>query len=557
MSDAVNIMRRAASVEKAPLFEPYSKVIIHVGLSDSGDTEITYEAGNDSGRTLEINNEWGTQMMADTILAKIRGYQYQPLFASGALVDPSVELGDGITVNGIYSGIFVQATTFNSQMASDVSAPVDEEIEHEYGFESKTDRAYTRMVAQTRSGISLSAEEIAAEVTRATDAEGELSGRITVNAENITAEVTRATGAESTLSGRITVNAENITAEVTRATDAEGTLRSSISQNADDITAEVSRATNAEGTKLNHTYSSSSFGWQLTSTAFILKANNKQVFKADKNGITVTGSGEFSGKITATSGYIGNGSSGFTISNTAIYNGMQSLRDTSNNGVYVGTDGIAIGKGAFKVTYTGAVTATNLSITGGSIEIGNNFSVDLYGNLSANNATFKGTVYFQNGQSISSLSSANLYTGAYQASSNYGSWNGTTSTVNTNGQNWTNAYDSACVEGGYSYDGASYGYTSHSIFEHPDGEAYCTYLYTYYLKATQGINFSDASLALGDLYLKYGNSNYHAQWVETSGSINYSTTYKVADINGNEHWTGEFSNPPVSVSPGWVVGLRS
>ena len=72
MSDAVNIMRRAASVEKAPLFEPYSKVIIHVGLSDSGDTEITYEAGNDSGRTLEINNEWGTQMMADTILAKIR-----------------------------------------------------------------------------------------------------------------------------------------------------------------------------------------------------------------------------------------------------------------------------------------------------------------------------------------------------------------------------------------------------------------------------------------------------------------------------------------------------
>lgn len=421
MSDAVNIMRRAASVEKAPLFEPYSKVIIHVGLSDSGDTEITYEAGNDTGRTLEINNEWGTQMMANTILAKIRGYQYQPFSASSALVDPSVELGDGITVNGIYSGIFVQATTFNSLMASDVSAPVDEEIEHEYGFESKTDRAYTRMVAQTRSGISLSAEEIAAEVARATDAEGELSGRITVNAQNITAEVTRATGAESSLSGRITVNAENITAEVRRATDAEGTLRSSISQNADSITAEVRRATNAEGTKLNHTYSSSSFGWQLTSSAFILKSNNQEVFKANSSGITVKGNGEFTGKITATSGYIGNGSSGFTISNTAIYNGMTSLGDTSHNGVYVGTDGIAIGKGNFKVTSAGAVTATNLSISGGSININNKFRVDSSGNLSATSGTFSGNVYagnIQYGGDYGTFSGAGLT--PYSVSGGYG-----------------------------------------------------------------------------------------------------------------------------------------
>ena len=439
MSDAVNIMRRAASVEKAPLFEPYSKVIIHVGLSDSGDTEITYEAGNDSGRTLEINNEWGTQMMADTILAKIRGYQYQPLFASGALVDPSVELGDGITVNGIYSGIFVQATTFNSQMASDVSAPVDEEIEHEYGFESKTDRAYTRMVAQTRSGISLSAEEIAAEVARATDAEGELSGRITVNAESISAEVTRATGAESTLSGRITVNAGNITAEVRRATDAEGTLRSSISQNADSITAEVRRATNAEGTKLNHTYSNSSFGWQLTSSAFILKSNNQEVFKANSSGITVKGSGEFTGKITATSGYIGNGSSGFTISNTAIYNGMRSLGDQDNNGVYVGTDGIAIGKGAFKVTSAGAVTATNLSISGGSININDTFKVDSYGNLTAASGTLtnlsitNGSININNKFQVDSSGnlsatsgtfSGNVYAGNIQYGGDYGTFSG-------------------------------------------------------------------------------------------------------------------------------------
>lgn len=464
MSDAVNISRRAQSANKAPLFEPYSKVIVHVGLSSDGGEEIVYTAGEDTGRTLEVNNEWGTQIMANTILSKIRGYQYQPFQALDALVDPSVELGDGVTVNGIYSGIFVQATKFGPLMRSDISAPVDEEIEHEYGFESKTDRAYTRMVAQTRSGISLSAEEIAAEVARATDAEGELSGRITVNAQNITAEVTRATGAESSLSGRITVNAENITAEVrratqeegnlsgritvnagnitaevNRATDAEGTLRSSISQNADSITAEVRRATNAEGTKLNHTYSNSSFGWQLTSSAFILKSNNQEVFKANSSGITVKGSGEFTGKITATSGYIGNGSSGFTISNTAIYNGMTSLNDTTHNGVYVGTDGIAIGKGAFKVTSAGAVTATNLSISGGSININDTFKVDSYGNLTAASGTLtnlsitNGSININNKFQVDSSGnlsatsgtfSGNVYAGNIQYGGDYGTFSG-------------------------------------------------------------------------------------------------------------------------------------
>lgn len=419
MSDAVNISRRAKSANKAPLFEPYSKVIVHVGLSTDGGEEITYTAGDDTGRTLEVNNEWGTQQMANTILARIRGFQYQPFQAVEALVDPAVELGDGITVNGIYSGMFVQATKFGPLMKSDVSAPVDEEIEHEYGFESRTDRAYTRMVAQTRSGISMSSEAITAEVYRATQAEGALGSRITATAESITAEVTRATTAEGTLRSSITQTAESLTAEITRATTAEGnlsssiqatadsittevkrakdaedTLRSSITQNANSISAEVTRATTAEGNKLNHTYSNSSFGWQLTSTAFILKSNNQEVFKANSGGITVKGSGEFSGKITATSGYIGNGSNGFQISNTSISNGMTSLTDPDHDGVYIGTDGISLGKGGkFKVTSAGAVTATNLSLTGGSINIKDKFIVDSSGNLTATSGEFSGSVY--------------------------------------------------------------------------------------------------------------------------------------------------------------------
>lgn len=65
---------------------------------------------------------------------------------------------------------------------------------------------------------------------------------------------------------------------------------------------------------------------------------------------------------------IGSGIRPFTVSANAseayIYNGMETLDDTTNNGVYVGTNGIALGKGVFKVTSLGALTASSADIMG-------------------------------------------------------------------------------------------------------------------------------------------------------------------------------------------------
>lgn len=69
------------------------------------------------------------------------------------------------------------------------------------------------------------------------------------------------------------------------------------------------------------------------------------------------------GGLTANSGTIG----GFTIGTSSIYNGMTSLSDTTHNGVYVGTNGIALGKGNFKVTSAGALNSTSGFIGGWSI----------------------------------------------------------------------------------------------------------------------------------------------------------------------------------------------
>lgn len=78
------------------------------------------------------------------------------------------------------------------------------------------------------------------------------------------------------------------------------------------------------------------------------------------------------GKVTATSGYIGDGENGFAIQSTYISNGQDVYNGdgSGNAGVYLGVDGIGLGNGGFWVKNTGA-----LSIGHG------NFAVDPSGNL--------------------------------------------------------------------------------------------------------------------------------------------------------------------------------
>lgn len=73
----------------------------------------------------------------------------------------------------------------------------------------------------------------------------------------------------------------------------------------------------------------------------------------------------FAGTLQAPGGTIG----GFTISTSAIYKTKTSY-SSSTAGVYIGTDGIGLGAGTFYVTSAGAVTASNVKITGGSIALG-------------------------------------------------------------------------------------------------------------------------------------------------------------------------------------------
>ena len=265
MASSTNLLRKIQSFSESPQFQEFTKVIIV--LDDDGSY---VEAGDETGRTLEISCPWGTEAMAESILSDLSGFRYAPYEASGAILDPSMELGDGVSVNGVYSGIYKQTLNFSRNATAGISAPQDEEIDHEIPYQSSTDRKFTRQVKGLRSELSITASEIRAEV--ADDVEG-LRSLISVTASEIREEVS----------------------------DEVSGLSSALSITADGMVAKTGGNNNT-------------FGWSLQDTAFTLYSNGTNVFQANKDGITINGSGTFSGRVTATSGTIG----GCTISNGVL-----------------------------------------------------------------------------------------------------------------------------------------------------------------------------------------------------------------------------------------------
>lgn len=294
MSSSVNILRNMVSFDKAEQFDGYSKVIIIV--SD----EIEYSAGTDTGRTLTLNCPWGTQEIANNILQSIKGFQYQPMTAENALVDPSVEIGDGISANGVYSGVYSLETKFNSNLPTTVSAPADEELYEEHTYVPKSEREVTRKFLEFQSQFRIQDGKISAEVEERKSDTKSIRATLEVQADQITAKVNKNDG------------------------------------------------------------SSSTFGWALETASWRIFSGSNTVMKADKNGLEVKGviratSGEIGGfKITSNSLTYNNQTWGGTNS-TGIYIGP--------NGIQLGKSFKVDSMGnltAYSGTFEGMVSAQNI-----------------------------------------------------------------------------------------------------------------------------------------------------------------------------------------------------
>lgn len=228
MAEAFNLLKRVRSLEVSPELSGYSGVRIYAGQDDEGNS-IEYFAGNETGKVLEITNDWGTQAQADAISRKILGYRYQPYTATGSQIDPSVELGDAVTVSDTYGGVFSRRSIYGKHVTSDVSAPFYDEIEHEFQIQSPTNRQYDRFTRQMRASLSITNSKILAEVEERRSAVEQLTAQLKVQADLIEARVTKTGG------------------------------------------------------------NASSFGWVLDDSSWTIKANSRDILKATKAGLEVYG----------------------------------------------------------------------------------------------------------------------------------------------------------------------------------------------------------------------------------------------------------------------------
>nr|DAP41267.1 MAG TPA: hypothetical protein [Caudoviricetes sp.] len=140
-----------------------------------------------------------TQPMVNALLQTMKGYQYQAYEAGAANIDPAADLGDGVTVGGIYSPL--SKLSDDGRGYAGISSPGEAEMEDEYPSDGYITQEFNRKIAETRSTITKTSEEIKLKVE---DIDGRVS-EITQTVDGISLSVTSASSPDGQTTATITL----------------------------------------------------------------------------------------------------------------------------------------------------------------------------------------------------------------------------------------------------------------------------------------------------------------------------------------------------------------
>lgn len=152
MSEKYYVGRDVTSFSDNGKYKPISRVTLLV------DDENSLTAGDDTGMEVIASCPHATQPMVNALLQTMKGYQYQAYEAGAANIDPAAELGDGVTVGGIYSPL--SKLSDDGRGYADISSPGELEMEDEYPSGGYITQEFNRKLAKTRSLITKTSEEI-------------------------------------------------------------------------------------------------------------------------------------------------------------------------------------------------------------------------------------------------------------------------------------------------------------------------------------------------------------------------------------------------------------
>lgn len=221
--DSVFLGANAASFERKGESQDISKITLVV------DEENFYSAGDDTGYELTADCPWATQAMADALLTAMRGKTITAYAAGSALLDISAELGDGITVNGVYSEIGKMDITCDLMDTADVSSDVAGDVEQEYA----TVGSLTQTVNRVRKSVTELIVEAGQITAHITDVQNELESQITLTAESLTSQIT---DTKNGLESQIQQTTTSLTSTIT---DTKNDLESQIQQTSSSLTSQI------------------------------------------------------------------------------------------------------------------------------------------------------------------------------------------------------------------------------------------------------------------------------------------------------------------------------
>lgn len=193
MSDKYYVGKDVTSFSDNGKYKPISRVTLLV------DDENSLTAGDDTGMEVVASCPHATQPMVNALLQAMKGYQYQAYEAGAANIDPAAELGDGVTVGGIYSPL--SKLSDDGRGYAGISSPGEAEMEDEYPSGGYITQEFNRKIAETRSTITKTNEEISLKVE---GIDGRVSD-ITQTVDGISLSVTSASNPDGQTTATITL----------------------------------------------------------------------------------------------------------------------------------------------------------------------------------------------------------------------------------------------------------------------------------------------------------------------------------------------------------------
>ena len=171
-SSAPNVYNLGTAVEKLDQTiaqSEYTRVTVTAG-------EYTYSVGRGVGDDtnnielqiacpwLEADEATAVRICART-LASVLGYHYLPYEAESAIFNPAAELGDGIVLaSNYYSEIINLDIAYDPLITADISAPIENESDHEISTTSSSKSEVERYIDGIRSSLQIENDKITAMV---------------------------------------------------------------------------------------------------------------------------------------------------------------------------------------------------------------------------------------------------------------------------------------------------------------------------------------------------------------------------------------------------------